>query len=404
VAYGTWTAGGYRDIRIVDVGTGELLELWHDRALDQQPAWSADGKALYFTSDRSGIANVYAWDLETGALSQVTNVLTGAYMPAPAPDGKTLVYVGYTPDGFDLFEIDLDPERFLAAEPPRNERGDYGPTPMGRYRVERYSALSTVLPRSYALSYGSGTFGPQLRVLTAGSDAIRRHALALDLTVHTRDGDVLGSFGYAYGRLPFGFEASVFRSAALREDYRFGEAARPVKEHQLGVTTGIGYGVPGAFDGQGVALSYTLAYWNHERPIDEAVNPNTPIPVEPPSGMIGIVRLAYVYSNLSASALAISPERGLRLDVAGDFADRAWGSEDTLTAFSGSLRGYLLMPWLRHHVLALALSGGASIGSYARYGAYSTGGFADTPAFDVYTSGVRLSAVVLRMGLAAWRG
>jgi hypothetical protein len=103
-----------------------------------------------------------------------------------------------------------------------------------------------------------------------------------------------------------------------------------------------------------------------------------------------------VYSNLSASALAISPERGLRLDVAGDFADRAWGSEDTLTAFSGSLRGYLLMPWLRHHVLALALSGGASIGSYARYGAYSTGGFADTPAFDVYTSGVRQSAFVLR--------
>src|SRR5262249_12350532 len=47
-------------------------------------------------------------------------------------------------------------------------------------------------------------------------------------------------------------------------------------------------------------------------------------------------------------------------------------------------------------VAALALSGAAAIGTYSRYGLYSTGGFADTPAFDAFTTGIRQSSFVLR--------
>lgn len=396
VAYGTWTAGGYRDIRIVDVDTGKLVELWRDRAIDQQPSWSADGKTLYFTSDRTGIANVYAYDLTTGALAQVTNVLTGAYMPEPSPDGKRLVYVGYTPDGFDLFDLELDPGRFLPALPPPSDRSTPSEPPEGRYVVTPYRAFPTILPRAYSISYGDGTFGPVLRVITSGVDAIGRHSFVADASIETRNGDVLGALSYSYGRLPFGFTATLFRSAALRKDYRFGETSRSVTEHQLGVTTGVTYGMPGTFDGQAVGLSYTLANWAHDRPIDANVSPESPLPVEPPSGTIGVVRLGYEFSNASATSMAVSLERGLRVTVTADFADPAWGSEDTLTAFSGVVRGYVPMPWLDHHVLALALSGGASVGSYAREGLYSTGGFADTSPLSLDSSAVRQSGFVIR--------
>ncbi|HEX7452763.1 MAG TPA: hypothetical protein VF294_10775, partial [Polyangiaceae bacterium] len=60
IAYSAWTRGGYRDIRVVDVHSGTFYELMHDRAIDQQPTWSPDGKTLYFVSDRTGIPNVYA--------------------------------------------------------------------------------------------------------------------------------------------------------------------------------------------------------------------------------------------------------------------------------------------------------------------------------------------------------
>jgi hypothetical protein len=396
VAYGTWTAGGHRDIRIVDIDTGRVVELWRDRAIDQQPAWSPDGKTLYFTSDRSGIANVYAWDTSTGALAQVTNVLGGAYMPEPAPDGKRLVYVGYGPNGFDLYDFELDRARFLHAPPSPVDRSTPPEAPEGNYDVEEYRPYPTLLPRSYFVDYGSGTFGPFLRVTTTGVDAIGRHGFSADVSIQTRTGDVLGSIGYSYGRLPFGFNASLFRSAALRSDYRFGDTARSVVEHQTGVTTGVTYGIPGTFDGQSLALSYTLAHWEHERPIDRDISPESPLPFEPPSGTIGVVRVGYEFSNASATAMAVSAERGLRVTVTGDFADPAWGSEDTLTAFSASVRGYVPMPWLRHHVLALALSGGSSVGSYVREGLYSTGGFADTSPLSLDTSAVRQSGFVIR--------
>jgi hypothetical protein len=396
VAYGTWTAGGNRDLRIVDVETGRLVELWRDRAIDQQPAWSPDGKTLYFSSDRSGIPNVYAYDVETGALAQVTNVLTGAYMPEPSPDGKRLVYVGYGPDGFDLYELELDPERYLPAAPPLNDRSPAPEPPAGNYEVKPYRAFPTLLPRAYTVSYGGGTFGPVLRIATTGVDAIGRHAFAADASIQTRSGDVLGSLSYSYGRLPFGFSTTLFRGAALRSDYRYGDTARSVIEHQTGVTTGVSYGIPGTFDGQGLALSYTLAHWEHERPIDLDVSPDAPLPVEPPSGTIGIVRVGYEFSNASATPMAVSLERGIRVTVAADFADPAWGSEDTLTAFSGAVRGYFPMPWHDHHVLALALSGGASVGSYAREGLYATGGFADTSPLSLDASAVRQSGFVIR--------
>jgi hypothetical protein len=85
LAYSAWTAGGHRDIRVVDLATRKFVEITRDVALDQQPTWSSDGKTLYFTSDRSGIANVYAWDFDQKKLYQVTNVKTGAYMPEIAP-------------------------------------------------------------------------------------------------------------------------------------------------------------------------------------------------------------------------------------------------------------------------------------------------------------------------------
>jgi Tol biopolymer transport system component len=64
----------------------------HDRAIDGGAAWSPDGKVIYFASDRTGIFNLYAYELATKKISQVTNVLGGAFTPAPSPDGKALVF------------------------------------------------------------------------------------------------------------------------------------------------------------------------------------------------------------------------------------------------------------------------------------------------------------------------
>ena len=40
-------------------------------------------------------------------------MINGAYQPEPSPDGKSLAYVGYTHDGYDVFVMPLDPSQWL---------------------------------------------------------------------------------------------------------------------------------------------------------------------------------------------------------------------------------------------------------------------------------------------------
>ena len=105
IAVSLWQPGGYKDIWILDSTGAKIDEVMHDRAIDGSPAWSPDGKVLYFTSDRTGIYNLFAWDAETRGLYQITNVLGGAFAPAPSPDNRSLAFTSYSAKGFDVHTL-----------------------------------------------------------------------------------------------------------------------------------------------------------------------------------------------------------------------------------------------------------------------------------------------------------
>lgn len=396
LAYSVWSQGGYRDVRIVDVATGAFFAVTHDRAIDQQPAWSPDGRTLFFTSDRTGVANVYAFDLDSKALSQVTNVVTGAYMPEISEDGGTLVYVGYRSNGFDLFSMPLDRSRWLKPLPaPTRPEGEPSVLPH-RWPISPYRPLPTLRPHSYGLEVGTGTFGTAVTLSTDGADIVGHHAFAAEVTYETEGPEWQGSLDYAYRRLPFDLRATVFRGASPRSDAEIDDEPVTVTEHLVGFTSGIAYGMPGEYDYQSVGLSYTVGDYSHDLDQRRPLDPEAAVPVEPHSGVIAAAHVGYVYSSASGSLYGISAERGFTFGLGIDYADPALGSETTLTSFSTTLTGYLRTPWHRHHVLALAASGGSAGGTYPRRGLFSTGGFADEPPLDSYTSGIRQGAFVLR--------
>jgi len=398
VAYSAWTRGGYRDIRVVDARSGAFYEVTHDRAIDQQPVWSPDGKTLYFVSDRTGIANVFAYELGSQKLAQVTNVLTGAYMPAISDDGRRMVYVGYGSHGFDLYELAIEPSRFLPApEAPRDRSPEFEPGISHAWPVESYNPLPTLRPHAWTIAYGPGTFGNTLTIATQGSDVIGRHAFDSTLTIPTReDGEIGASGNYSYNRLPFSLRASIFRSAAPRADYRYGNQRPLTTEHLTGASTGIAWAAPGEFDGQSVALSYTIANYSRDLPVGTRGDPYALVTVTPDRGYLGVLRLGYSYSNVQGTTYGLGGEKGFSIGLGLDEAAHALGSESTLTAVGGVATAYQLMPWGGHHVLAIGLSGGTSLGSYARRGLYSTGGFVDESLYDSYNSVIRQSSFVLR--------
>jgi hypothetical protein len=397
VTYSVWTAGGYRDIRVVDVATGAFFDVTHDRAIDQHPTFSPDGRYLLFASDRSGIPNIYAYELATKELFMVTNVVTGAYMPELAPDGRTLVYAGYTTRGFDLFALPFDPAKFLEAPPSRNARPSLREDLEGApFAVAPYDPLPTLRPRAYSLSYGTGTFGNALAIATDGFDIVGYHAFSAAVTVQDEAVEPQFELDYVYRRLPFDMRLRLARSVAPRDDYRFGDQTPVVTEHATSFSSGLVFGIPGEFESQSAAVNYTVAYFDQRLPIAGLLDPFARLPQEPHRGLLGLVHLGYSYSNTSGTLFGVGGERGFALSLGTDFAGHEIGSESTLAAFTGRAVAYVPMPYSLHHVLALGLSGGAAAGTYPRRGLFFTGGFADTPAFDVFVDGTQQGAFLLR--------
>jgi len=101
----SWALAGQRDISLVEVdGSGVLEPLIVSTGTDRDPTWSADGDEIIFVSDVSGVFNVYAFDISSGAVEQVTNVRGGAFFPTVGTAGD-VVYSGYGVDGFHLYRI-----------------------------------------------------------------------------------------------------------------------------------------------------------------------------------------------------------------------------------------------------------------------------------------------------------
>ena len=69
---------GTRDIILVDVETGAITPVTDGQHDDRQPTWAPDGSVLAYTSLRDGVPNVFATDLASGTHRRVTQLALGA--------------------------------------------------------------------------------------------------------------------------------------------------------------------------------------------------------------------------------------------------------------------------------------------------------------------------------------
>lgn len=377
LAYSVWAAGGYRDIRVVDVATGSFRRLTRDRAIDANPVWSPDGKTLYFCSDRTGINNVYAYDFADGTLQQVTNVRLGAFQPAISPDGRTLAYVGYTSAGNDLFTMPLDRARFLPALPPPEDRPDPPAELSGvRFQRYRYSPLPTLAPRTFTLDYGPGKYGPNALTITAvGADIVGHHSV---YGVLTADPDATGPdvvLGYNYGRLPFDMGLRGYYVSTPRRGYRINDQYVTYDERSIGVVSGISYPIRGEFSQQNLGVSFSSVAFKGDLPVGDKLDPYATRTLLPAQGTVNVAHLGYQFWNVEGSYDAAGSPRGIFVQAGLDYAGQATGSSYTTYAFSTALTGYLELPWPGDHTLALRVAGAVSGGDYPRGATYSVGGY-----------------------------
>jgi len=99
LAFG-FSTGHRQSVALIDTSSGRLQKI--DVTGDARtPSFAPDGRTLYYANDATGIFNVYALDLESGGIRQLTNILGGAFQPVARGD-SLLAYTLYTNDGFKI--------------------------------------------------------------------------------------------------------------------------------------------------------------------------------------------------------------------------------------------------------------------------------------------------------------
>jgi hypothetical protein len=395
VAYGVWTRGGYRDLRLLDRYSNATIAFWKDRSIDQEPSWSPDGRWLFFSSDRSGISNIYALELATRQLSQITNVVTGAFMPEVSPDGRELVYVGYGSGGFDLYAIQLDLNHWLQPLQSTTSRNDQ--TFFDRKSAltpTSYNPLPTLRPRALLLDYKSDSSGQRLIASVQGGDVVGLHALSASAVLDSNNAqpDLYTSYTY------LGYKQALFTNVSRTTDpnafFRYGQSSQSVRRVRTSASTGVQFPLSGEFFSQSVSIAYAATHLDARLPTGTAADPYAPVPVEPYRGFLSSVRLNYQFSNVEQYLYSVSAERGISVSLALERADQHLGSQLEGSSAMARVFSYHPVPWARHHVLAMGTTIAASDGPAE--GGYSLGGYQDSPLLTSILNGVAQSRSTLR--------
>ncbi|MCL4515612.1 MAG: hypothetical protein M1379_08530 [Firmicutes bacterium] len=181
IALQIWRWGGFQDIAVVgadgQAADGPAADepglrfLTQDKATDRSPSWSRDGRYVLFDSDRTGVNNLFACDLESGKLYRITNLLYGAFDPVVTPDGSKIIFSSYSVSGYDLQEMAFDPSRWV-------ETGWQAETPPvaakfeAAYPVHPYNPFETAAPKWWLPVVLPDYDGVQFGAVTAGMDAL----------------------------------------------------------------------------------------------------------------------------------------------------------------------------------------------------------------------------------------
>jgi len=121
---GKW-GGPYGRLFVVEVATGKVRQLTNDLAMVLSPAWSPDGRWIYFASSRGGTTNIWKIAASGGTPQQLTAGQGDDAELDLSADGQRLVFATFH-SGNSIAQLDLGAPagnnvRLLTTDPARNQ-------------------------------------------------------------------------------------------------------------------------------------------------------------------------------------------------------------------------------------------------------------------------------------------
>ncbi len=365
-----------------DAPEGQRLRaLTRDGAMDLDPSFGPDG-LLYFSSDRTGIYNVYAMDVARGDVWQVSNVLMGVFSPRVTKDGKYVYVTTYGQRGYDVARFELDTKSFTpAAASTINPAWRKYPaidtsawTDTG-YDANLWLAPLTFIPDLAAISSGLGFAGS-----LEGYDPAGRHYYGLNAGLFTSvSGEVrpLASLVYVYGGLPVDLRLTgSYREFTRTRSLFVDDEAVPFPERRIFGAARLSYPIRTIDDGLTIALTYQVDQRSFAQIPRLEFEPGSLEPIPPELGMFNELRLSLGYDDVEQFPYSVTIERGVSADLSLSIQDPALGSDYESLQVTYGLFFYWPVPLFDGHVVRLASSGGFIETNFRARSTYSIGGLA----------------------------
>jgi hypothetical protein len=328
------------------------------------PTWRPDGGAVILAAAPADQPfNLHEIELDQVLRTrQLTHVTGGATWPDVSPDGTTLVYVGYTAEGFDLFSMEYpaapagsatpasvaEPSQADGAKPAEDV------DPPGR----RYNPLPTLVPTSWEPVIDVDDERVRVGAAVSGFDVLAYHSYSAAATWRVDSpASAAGPaplldwrFAYAYDRWVPTFFASaewetIFAGIALADDPR--PTVIPVRTREIQ---------------GGAILPFRRVRISHQA-LASLVRTTDRYEIlgEPRQLDRTALRTGWTTSSAKVYGFSISPEQGVTAGVTGEAIPEALGSSASASAVTFDARAYLPGAG-RNHVVALRAAAGASNG------------------------------------------
>jgi hypothetical protein len=390
---------GTSAIVLVDPYSGSCRPVVSSRdARNVTPIWTPDGRFIVFASARGTepfqLFRV-AVSLASTDLPRAEPLLVvsgGASSPAISGDGRTIVFVGLTAAGYDLFAAGMPSGGQDAPWPPGRRTGSGGSAaelgggvaldgagmnasgdPDARTTGAPYSPWPTLAPRAWRpLMEGDGT-DLRLGAVVEGADVLGYHAYQASITLPvTRVAD-LGPAGarrridwdvaYNYSRwwptLFVGFSSTT--TPSFDQVLARGRPPEDIEERSRELSAGIQLVARRVRSQQSWVAMFDLV----ERTTRTAEFSNVTIR--------NAVRAGWSFNSARLYGYSVSPEHGMSARATWELVGREFGADGTARAATIDVRSYSGGGW-PHAVLAFRGAAGFSSGDRLVRRAFSLGG------------------------------
>ena len=410
IAVAQWEDGRV-DIVLYDRTGRRIRSLTEDlqRSTNASPRFAADDETILFSSDVTGVPNIFSVRTDGTGMQRLTNLYGGAFFPT-SHDGRRIYYSDYSSAGFDIAMFEASrtwdiaprdiPQTVMGVRDVPDVTSLRAPEPLATAESGPYSAWRSIRPRWWfpivtSVSAASGETAVSIGAMTSGGDALGFHTYSASATATVGDvSDHHYAIFYSYDRLYPTISAGAMR---FDEDVvRFTSGGEDVGTYRQTTTRLVAQAaVPFR------RIRWQSAAWGGV--IRDDVGASRTAEFVPDDvrdfgifkGTLQGFRAGAMISTARRYAYSISPENGIDARVDYENLSRTLGSDASLRQIRGDLRGYLTIPYRRsplgRHVVAARVAGAENSGDYVFQRELRVGGNDDLgfPALDIRRLPVR---------------